>query len=387
LGQNKNPDSIEKLGSPSVFPTHQSSPSDRSLAIVRSCSTPEDVLNSTPTELSLTPVRPVDEIYGSVGDGLSLGVRLPGYGLSPATPVADVGPVSALRRPLPVSFSGIPASQLVLEEVSAKLDRNPPPVSATQLRLGSAKLSDPRLASNPAILEAFRLPWEDDTPNSKGEASDSGGVDSVIEPVSEDLLAKDARVLPQTKSALNPSPALGLIKRGFLGPRAAPSAPGKAVEKPARACSDPPALPVVEGSCDRAAELGRGLSQSLPTTSPVSKSQRGYAKRVKEKVAKQLNKNKELLAESLVDVPVVGEEGYSNKVLGAMNLAPVVGMTWGGDDKKLLDLFSAMENKESKVKGLRELKSLDCTISPVKSQRRRGVVGSKNALSFPPEIH
>jgi hypothetical protein len=143
----------------------------------------------------------------------------------------------------------------------------------------------------------------------------------------------------------------------------------------------------VEGSCDRAAELGRGLSQSLPTTSPVSKSQRGYAKRVKEKVAKQLNKNKELLAESLVDVPVVGEEGYSNKVLGAMNLAPVVGMTWGGDDKKLLDLFSAMENKESKVKGLRELKSLDCTISPVKCQRRRGVVGSKNALSFPPEIH
>jgi hypothetical protein len=70
-----------------------------------------------------------------------------------------------------------------------------------------------------------------------------------------------------------------------------------------------------------------------------------------------------------------------------MNLAPVVGMTWGGDDKKLLDLFSAMENKDSKVKGLRELKSLDCTISPVKSQRRRGVVGSKNALSFPPEIH
>jgi hypothetical protein len=320
-------------------------------------------------------------------DSLSLGALLPSYGFSPATPVADVGPVSAVRRSFPVSFSGIPASQSVLEEVPTKLDRNPPPGSATQLRLGAAKLSDPRLASNPAILDAFLLPWEDDTSDSEGEASDPRGVATVIEPVLEDLLAKDARVLPQTKSALNPSPALGLIKWGFLGPRAARSAPIKAVEKPARACSNSPALPVVEGSCDRVAELGRGLSHSFPTTSLVSKSQRGYAQRVKEKVAKQLNKNKELLAESLVDVPVVGEEGYSKKVLGAMNLAPVVGMTWGGDDKKLLDLFSAMDNKEPKVKGLRKLKSLDCTISPVKCQHRRGVVGSKNALSFPLEIH
>jgi hypothetical protein len=69
LGQNMNPDLIEKLGSPSVIPTHKSSPTDRSPAIVQSCSTPEDVLNSALAELSLIPVRPTDEINGSVSEG------------------------------------------------------------------------------------------------------------------------------------------------------------------------------------------------------------------------------------------------------------------------------------------------------------------------------
>jgi hypothetical protein len=150
--------------------------------------------------------------------------------------------------------------------------------------------------------------------------------------------------------------------------------------------SDSPSQPVVEGSNSEAV-LGRGISQPSHVTSSVAKSQRGYAQRVKEKVAKQPNKNKELLAEIVVDVPVVGEEGYSIRVLEAMKCAPVVGMSWGGDDKKLLDTFSAMENKEPKVKGLRELKNLDCSMSPVKCQHRRGVGGSKYARSFPPEIH
>jgi hypothetical protein len=67
-----------------------------------------------------------------------------------------------------------------------------------------------------------------------------------------------------------------------------------------------------------------------------------------------------------------------------MNVALVVGMSWGGDDKKLLDLLST---RDRKAKGMRELKNLDCSISPVKCQCRRGVVGSKNAFSFPPEVH
>ena len=60
---------------------------------------------------------------------------------------------------------------------------------------------------------------------------------------------------------------------------------------------------------------------------------------MKEKVAKQLNKNKELLAEVVVDTPMDEVEGTSKTVLDAMKLAPVVGMSWGGEDKKLLDLF------------------------------------------------
>jgi hypothetical protein len=105
----------------------------------------------------------------------------------------------------------------------------------------------------------------------------------------------------------------------------------------------------------------------------------------KELLALQLNKNKELLAEVVVDTLVIGEEGYSNKVLDAMNSAHTVWMSWGGDDKKLLDLFSVMDKREPKVKGMRELKNLECSISPVKGQR--GEYGSKNELSFPPKVH
>jgi hypothetical protein len=368
-------------------------------------SLPEVVLNSPPAALSLSPLTALGEIYGSVGMGSTSGELSPGSGASPAyllRRTGEVSPSSAVRRSSPVSSPIMSVFQLVMEEGPSKFDRNHTPVSsATQLRLGAAKLSDPRLASDPIILEAFTLPWEDDSPDSEGEDSDFGvadpdielilevdfGVaDPDIELISEVCSAKDVRDPPQDKTARIPSPALGLIKRGFLGPRAAHPAPVKVDKKPAQVRSDSLSQPVVEGS-DSEAVLGRGISQPSHVNSSVSKSQRGYAQRVKEKVAKQSNKNKELLAEIVVDVPVVGEEGYSKRVLEAMKCAPVVGMTWGGDDKKLLDTFSAMENKEPKVKGLRELKNLDCSLSPVKSQHRRGVGGSKYARSFPPEIH
>jgi hypothetical protein len=89
----------------------------------------------------------------------------------------------------------------------------------------------------------------------------------------------------------------------------------------------------------------------------------------------------------VVDTPVFGEVGYSNKVFDVMNSAHIVGMSWGGDDKKLLDLFFVMDKREPKVKGMRELKNLECSISPVKSQHRRGDYGSKNEFSFPLEVH
>jgi hypothetical protein len=89
---------------------------------------------------------------------------------------------------------------------------------------------------------------------------------------------------------------------------------------------------------------------------------------VKEKVAKQLIKNKEMLAEVEAVNPGERVEEYSKEVHNVMNVASMVGMTWGGDDNKMLDLLSASEQK---AKGMRELKNLDCSISPVKSQRRQ----------------
>jgi hypothetical protein len=105
-----------------------------------------------------------------------------------------------------------------------------------------------------------------------------------------------------------------------------------------------------------------------------------YTRRGKEKVAKQLNKNKELIAKAVGVIPVVGEDGVAN----ALNLAPVLGLSWGGEDKKLRDLVEATVPK---VKGMRELKNLECVISPVKGKRHRDWSGSKNAFSFPPEVH
>ena len=128
----------------------------------------------------------------------------------------------------------------------------------------------------------------------------------------------------------------------------------------------------------------------------VSKSQVVYARRVKDEISKQLLKNKELLAEVVADIPA---EGYSKEVICTMNFAPVVGLSWGGDDKRLLNLLSKIEKKRElaapKVKGKRELKNLECSLnvetsgqrsSQAKCQHRRGFLGSKIAYSFLHEV-
>jgi hypothetical protein len=51
--------------------------------------------------------------------------------------------------------------------------------------------------------------------------------------------------------------------------------------------------------------------------------------------------NKELMAEVVLDNPEEGVEDYFKEVHSAMKMASVVGMTWGGDDSKMLDLFFA----------------------------------------------
>ena len=106
---------------------------------------------------------------------------------------------------------------------------------------------------------------------------------------------------------------------------------------------------------------------------------------MKEKVTKQLNKNKDLLAEAMVDIPMVGE----GMVFDAMNLASIVGLSWGGEDKKLRDMLTVtdepvVETSAPKGKGMRELKNQDCSISSVKGQHQQDFLGLKNVFSFPP---
>jgi hypothetical protein len=230
-----------------------------------------------------------------------------------------------------------------------------------------------------SLKEVFAVPWEVDEPVCPpcrdNEVTSSGAEDNQVA-----------------------APAKSLIRRGFFGPRAA-SPPSVVLKEasPVHKGKDP----ILEvGSSSVAAVLPNNSSGEGPTTSSgfavketrgesgtsistnssVSLSQLWYTRRVKEKVAKQLNKNKVLIAEAVGVMPVIGEDRVAN----ALNLAPVLGLSWEGEDKKLRDLVEATVPK---VKGMRELKNLDCTISPVKGKQRQGWSGSKNAFSFPPEVH
>jgi hypothetical protein len=110
-------------------------------------------------------------------------------------------------------------------------------------------------------------------------------------------------------------------------------------------------------------------NSGAPIYSSVSKSQQGYSRRVKNKIRKQLNKK--LLAKVVAETPVVGVEDYFEVVLDAMDLTPTLGLSFGGDEKRLLNLFSNIEENWDRVegvsvsnsKGKRELKNLECSIN------------------------
>jgi hypothetical protein len=245
------------------------------------------------------------------------------------------------------------------------------------------------MSDSELIKEAFALPWEVDEPASPScrdkEASSSGDEGG-------------------TQMERPPAPMKSLLRRGFLGPRNVSPHPvvlkevlpviktsDISTEDEASSISGPVILPslledkqgvhstatIVLPSSKVCASSNRyEVTESNPINSSVS----WYNRRVKGKVAKQLNKNKELIAEAVGVLPV----GGGDRVSDALNLAPVLGLSWRGEDKKLRDIIEATVPK---VKGMRELKNLECDISPVKDKRRRGWSGSKNARSFPPEVH
>ena len=67
----------------------------------------------------------------------------------------------------------------------------------------------------------------------------------------------------------------------------------------------------------------------------------------------------------------VGVGGYSEFVLSEMGAVPIMGLSFGGDEKRLTDLFSVIKEGRyledgvsvSKPKGKRELKILECSLN------------------------
>jgi hypothetical protein len=172
----------------------------------------------------------------------------------------------------------------------------------------------------------------------------------------------------------------GLLCQGFLGSKNA-SHPLPAMKEASLSVKGSKAIVeeylVCSSSKKHAVELGLRLSEPFPRMSEgaapiylaVSKSQIGYARRVKEKIAKQLQKNKDLFAEVVVEIVEKGVENYSEVVLDPMKFASTMGLSCGeGDDKKsLLNIFSKIEEEwepyTTKVKGKMELKNLECSIN------------------------
>ena len=167
--------------------------------------------------------------------------------------------------------------------------------------------------------------------------------------------------------------AKGLLRRWFLGSRNAFSSSMPGMKEASSSAKGSKVVVedslVCSSSKKHAAELGLRLSEPFPcmsesgapSYSSVSKSQIGYARRVKGKIAKQLHKTKELFAKVVADTSEKGEENYSEVVLDDVKFASSVGLSnvEGGDEKSLLNLFSNIEEEwepyTSKVKGKREL--------------------------------
>jgi hypothetical protein len=291
-------------------------------------------------DLSTKGSTPAGDGFGN-GNGFD-DVALMPVPVSPFLSAEDF-PASFLSRDWEDLFSSTPAERLGVSQ------------SGLRSSLGGGGAGEPSLQDN--------------------EVTSSGTEDnSVVEPVCPSALAKS------------------LIQHGFFGPRAA--LPPLVVLKEVLLVhkrKDPipevgsslvaAVLPSLQGSSssNEAVVKETRRESCTPTNSTISLSQLWYTRRVKEKVAKQLNKDKDLIAEVVGVIPMVGEDRVAN----ALNLAPVLGLSWEGEDKKLLDLVEATVLK---VKGMRELKNWDCTISPVRGQRRWGLSGSKNAFSFPPEV-
>jgi hypothetical protein len=174
-------------------------------------------------------------------------------------------------------------------------------------------------------------------------------------------LAVVSKVAPIKADRL-PALEKGLLRQGFLGSRnaslslpavkeASPSIKGsKSVVKESQVCTS---------LKKHAAELGLRLSEPFPHMleggapiySSFSKSQIGYTQRVKEKMARQLQKNKGLFAEVAGETVEKGVENHSEAVQEAVKFASIMGLSCGegGDEESLLNLFSTIEEERDPI--------------------------------------
>jgi hypothetical protein len=256
-----------------------------------------------------------------------------------------------VRQTPPICLSVVAApSQAEAPTPQACLDVPKPsdagfPVQVHQIRdamYGSIQgiVSEAKLVSNSASQEVFLFPWEEDLPASPWEEAHGFGVTDIV-------VALVSEVLP-VKASYCPSKTPNLIQRGFFGLRAASSSPSGVKEaslstKGKDPCSEK-ALPIPSSLLEKSV-LSLGVVE-VGLIPHVSKSQVVYARRVKDEVSKQLQKNKELLAKVMADIPT---EGYSKEVIHTMNFALVVGLSWGGDDKRMLNLLFGIEKEKQEL--------------------------------------
>jgi hypothetical protein len=291
-------------------------------------------LSAEESDLALTVVAPPD-----AGDGSSQ-MSGPGFSIPSAEEFLEFLPAGSMSKDWQDFFS------------SLHTDRR--------------GLSDSEL-----IKEAFALPWE---------------VDELVSPSCRDKEASSSGDEGGTQMVRPPAPMKSLLRRGFLGPRNVSPHPvvlkevlpvfktsDISTEDEASSISGPVIFPslledkqgvhstatIVLPSSEVCASSNRTV---VTEPNPINSSVSWYNRRVKGKVAKQLNKNKELIAEAVGVLPVGGRDRVSD----ALNLTPVLGLSWRGEDKKLRDII---EVTMPKVKGMRELKNLDCDISSVKDKQ------------------
>jgi hypothetical protein len=312
--------------------------------------------------VSPVPVRGMGEVASTLSEGC-LGATI-GDGSTPgaeAVLVASIGDGSSPARSLEVSEAVLGTSFGDGSSPARCVEATEGCVEAT---IGDGSSPARSLEVSEAVLGALDdgCPVEvgsssvavlSNDPEPSVPVSASSPVVPVSAQTSPSSPSLDSKIVPVKKKG-STGPENSMIRRGFFGSSSAsPKTPS----------------------------LTQNLSEDSMTLAQLAK------------VAKQFQNNKELLAES-VSVSQVGTKGYSKTVLDSMKFAPVVGMTWGGEDNKMLEMFSDYEKRKHsaevstpKVKGLRELKILDCTLSSVKCQRRRGFSGSDDDSSFPPEVH